>query len=129
MAENAHTTPATTGRRTLLAAALGLAGLPAVAPAEASLDAELIRLATALKANHAEVEAIPVTLDEGEFDAQMTALNKAGDDIVERLADMRAATLAGLRAKARALLACAPVDRDSDYVWRERQDLLGWSLA
>jgi hypothetical protein len=47
MAENAHTTPATTGRRTLLAATLGLAGLPAIAPAEASLDAELIRLAAA----------------------------------------------------------------------------------
>ena len=59
----------------------------------------------------------------------MTALTQAGDDIAERLADLRAATLGGLRAKARALLACAPVDRNGDYVWREHHDLLGWSLA
>jgi hypothetical protein len=127
MAEDTHTTPARASRRTLLAATLGLGALPAAATA--SPDAELIRLAAALEANHAEAETIPVTLDEGEFDAQMTALTQAGDDMAERLADLRAATLGGLRAKARAVLACAPVDRNGDYVWRVHHDLLGRSLA
>jgi hypothetical protein len=59
MAEDTHTTPARASRRTLLAATLGLGALPAAATA--SPDAELIRLAAALEANHAEAEAIPVT--------------------------------------------------------------------
>ena len=58
----------------------------------------------------------------------MTALTQAGDDMAERLADLRALRWARCGPR-RGLLACAPVDRNGDYVWREHHDLLGWSPA
>ena len=128
MAEDTYTT---TGRRTLLAATLGLGALPVAAtiPADASPDAELIRLAAALEANHAKLAAVPGTLPDDEFDEVMTVLTEEGDDLIGRVSDMRATTLAGLRAKARALLVCARTDHDGEHYWTRDDDIMGWSLA
>jgi hypothetical protein len=130
MAENAHTTPAT-GRRTLLAASLGLGALPVATTvvAGAEPDAELIRLAAALEANHAKLAAVPGTLPEDEFDELMTVLTEEGNDLIGLVSDMRATTLAGLRAKARALLVCARTDHDGNRYWTSDDDIMGWSLA
>jgi hypothetical protein len=49
--------------------------------------------------------------------------------MAERLAHLPATTLGGLRAKASALLGCAPVDGNGDYIWRAHHHLLGWWLA
>jgi hypothetical protein len=133
MAEDEDTTPATTDRRSLLAATLGLGALPVAATvvAGAEPDAELIRLAAALEANRAQVEAFDATPppDGEEFDEMMTVLTEEGDDLVERVSDMRATTPAGLRAKARALLACARTDHDGNRYWTSDDDIMGWSLA
>jgi hypothetical protein len=134
MAEDEDITPATTGRasrRTLLAATLGLGALPVAATvvAGAEPDAELIRLAAALEANHAKLAAVPGTLPDEEFDELMTDLDEEGADLVERLSDLRAVSLAGLQAKARALLSCARTDHDGNRYWTSDDDIMGWSLA
>src|SRR4051812_44367637 len=128
MAEDTYTTPATASRRTLLlAATMGLGALPVAATvvADAEPDAELIRLAAALEASQAKLAAVPGTLSQDELDELMTVLTDEGDDLVERVSDMRATTLAGLRAMARALLA----DHDGEHYWTRDDDIMGWSLA
>lgn len=133
MAEDTYTTPTTgrASRRTLLAATLGLGALPVAATvvAGAEPDAELIRLAAALEANHAKLAAVPGTLPEEEFDELMTVLDEEGNDLIGRLSDARATTLEGLRAKARALLVCARFDHDGQRYWTSDDDIMGWSLA
>ena len=103
--------------------------MAATIPADASPDAELIRLAAALEANHAKLAAVPGTLPDDEFDEVMTVLTEEGDDLIGRVSDMRATKLAGLRAKERALLVCARTDHDGEHYWTRDDDIMGWSLA
>jgi hypothetical protein len=127
IAENAIAETADSTR--ILFPPLQLERLPAISGPSA--DTELVRLVAALDANQAEVEVLKAAdpRDDPDLVARLTARLEVRHEMAERLAVMRATTLAGLRAKARALLACARLDRDSDDDWSNVDEVLGWSLA
>lgn len=133
------TTPTPThGRRHLLAAApaalvLTGAGIGTAAAARASQpDAELIALCTIVVNGHAEMDGYSDQYDGNDpphIDARIRVLVDEGHRISEQVADMRAATLEGAKAKARAMLGYMGKTWEGDPLWSSHDELLAWSIA
>ena len=128
-----------TSRRSLLnaaaPAALVLAGAgigTAVAANAAQPDAELIRLCAIVVDGHAEMARYTEQYDMDEpphVQARIRVLVDEGHRTSEQIADMRAATMEGTKAKARAMMAYMFKTFDGDLLWSNHNELLGWSIA
>ena len=128
----------TTSRRSLFAAApaaaLALAGAPAVPPVPPNPDAAILALGERIRANRAEYDArtLPYmddTPEPPENEARVYVLVADGHRLAEELAEMQAATLAGLRVKAAVVLDYVSCWADGSPCWTNHDELLGWSLA
>lgn len=144
MAEHISTTTRSTSRRSLLTAAapaalmLTGAGIgTANAPLDPHLDAELIRLCSIVVDRDAEWMRINDEYHGDDYDydepphvtAHIRELVAERHRISEEVADMRAATLEGMKAKARAMLSYQCRDSDGETMWRNHDELIGWSLV
>jgi hypothetical protein len=56
-------------------------------------------------------------------------LVEQGHELSEQIADMRATTLEGFRAKAAAMLTYTGHYVNGEPIWTNHDELLGWSLA
>lgn len=100
-------------------------------------DAELIRLCGIVVHNHAELDRINEEYhgDDYEYDepphvvAHLRGLVVEGHRISEEVADMRAATLEGMKAKARVMWGYLGKTSDGELLWSSHEELLGWSIA
>ncbi len=139
----AHRHGNVTDRRGLLlsGAALAAAGPGAAALADnlaarrgptPSPDAELIQLSQRVVAGHAEMDRYS---DQYGVDkpphikACIYALVDECHDMSEQIGGMRATTMEGLQAKARALLAHTSKSPDGGLLWSSPDELLAWSIA
>ncbi len=143
-----NTTPADNGRRSLLAGAGAiLAAAPFTAHAAqlrtvaalardagAGADAELIGLADAVMANTAEInrlsdveESLPFPARWHYTEKNIRPLVREGWALRIRLAQMRAATLDGFRAKARVVQEYS--NCQAEYADPDQDDAMAWSLA
>lgn len=127
-----------TSRRHLLnaaPAALMLAGAgigTAVAAHAPQPDAELIRLCAIVVDGHAEVDRYSDQYegdDPPHIHARLRVLVDEGHRISRQVADMRAATLEGTKAKARAMMTYMGLACDGDLLWSGYDELLSWSIA
>jgi hypothetical protein len=120
----------------LTGAALATAahGAPVAAPVAGGDDAELLALHAEwkplrrrylqLNRENADVVHIPP-----EVDAEIDALVPAMADVAERVADLRATTTDGLKAKAAILLSYSGYMADGSPLYTNHDELLGWSIA
>ena len=98
-------------------------------------DAEMIRLCDVIVAGHRELDELCERYVDliGEppkkVERRQRALVNEGHELSERVAEMRATTPAGYRAKAAALLTYVQRHIDGGPVWTNHDELLGWSLA
>lgn len=133
-----QSTTTTTNRRSLLAgfALAPLVALPVAAHAAESGgdDAELIRLAAAFAEADARCDALCERYDfiaarPIDVDREIRVLVRKKHALAEAAADIRAATPAGLRAKAEIMMSFMAVDLDGTPTWENHDDLLSWSIA
>jgi len=148
MTEHAHTTSrptderqprGATSRRSLLGAAapaalvLTGAGIgTAVAAHAVQPDAELIRLCAIVVDGHTEMDRYSDQYDGNDpphIHARVRVLVDEGHRISEQVANMRAATLEGAKAKARAMLGYMGKTSDGNVLWSSHDELLAWSIA
>lgn len=125
-------------RRNLLAtgpAAMVLVGAgigTAVAAHAPQPDAELIRLCAIVVDGHAEMDRYSDQYDGNDpshIEARIRVLVDEGHRISKQVANMRAATLEGTKAKARAMLGYMGKTSDGDPLWSSHDELLAWSIA
>ncbi len=129
-------TPITTlARRGLLGGAgavlAATAGTAAGTTAPGS-DAELVRLCAIVVDGHAEMDRYSDQYegnDPPHIAARIRVLVDEGHRISKQVADMRAATLEGTKAKARAMLCYMGKTSDGDPLWSSHDELLAWSIA
>jgi len=100
----------------------------------ASADAELIALCNRLMAIERDIAALMATRmtieDEQRTESQLTAMFAAGSQIFDRIYDQPdVTTMAGALAMARASIAVAPRDTDSQIIWTGDSEYLAWSVA
>ena len=128
----------TTSRRKLLnavPAAMVLAGAgigAAVAANALQPDAELIRLCAIVVDGHAEMDRYGEQYDGNEpahVQARIEMLVDEGHCTSEQIADMRAATMEGTKAKARAMMTYMFTTWNGDLLWSGHNELLSWSIA
>jgi hypothetical protein len=107
MSENAHAAPGNSRWRAFVTAPLRRDSRAEVSP-----DTELLLLAGLLEVNRVEFEAFKLAdpLEQPDLAARRSVLLEARNEMVRRLADLRATTVSGERAKASALAACARLD-------------------
>ena len=122
-------------RRKLLSAGpavLTLVGANANGAVQAIPDAELIRLCAIVADGHAEMDRYTDQYDMDEpphVEARIRVLVDEGHRVSEQVADMRAATLEGTKAKARAMMSYMGKTFDGDLLWSGHNELLSWSIA
>lgn len=99
------------------------------------LDAELIYLCDIIVAGHREMDAINEKYADLIGDLpwrdgrRVRVLVSEGHKLSERVAKMRATTMAGYQAKAAALLTYVQRNIRGGPIWSNHDELLGWSLA
>lgn len=115
-------------RRSLLDAATPtLTGNAAPGP-----DAELIGICATIVANRAEMDRYSDEFDSNEppsINARVRVLVDEGHRLSEQVAEMRATTLDGTKAKAVAMLTYMGDTSDGDLLWSSHNELLAWSIA
>ncbi len=126
----------TTSRRRLLSAAapatLALSGAAVAASAVPNLDAELIALCAVIVDGHAEMDRYTVQYDCNDpphIEARIRVLVDEGHCLSQQVADMPAATMDGIKAKARAMQCYQGETSDGDLLWSNHDELLAWSIA
>ena len=128
----------TTSRRHLLHAApaamvLAGASIGTTAAAHAAQsDAELVRLCAIVVDGHAEMDRYSEQYDGNEppyVQARTRVLVDEAHRISEQIADMRAATMEGTKAKARAMATFMFRTSNGDLLWSNHDELLAWSIA
>ena len=131
MATYAHTT----SRRRLLAAAPAALALPVVAslpPGPLNPDADLIALCASIVVGHKEMDCYSDLYPERDpphVQARVRVLVDTGHAMSQQVADMRAATPEGIKAKARAMLSYMGETDTGALLWSNHDELLAWSIA
>lgn len=131
----ADRTPTTSRRATLTVLLAGTAAAVVAVPAAAAsddADAELIRLVAEfqrMEDRYCELD-LRFGLDEPEPVAIEThSIVRQQHALAEEIAELRATTMEGLKAKASVLLAYSGYLINGDLCWSNHNELMGWSIA